>query len=472
MKRSEFAAAFERGDISSAIRIACSSEKDRESFFVVLGDHFLKTGNLNAAKRFYFESMSLKPNPDAEFGFGSALLEEGKPAEAIPFLSSSARHKDYEIQSLLKLGVASRLVGNIRQALYFYIDAKAKGYGEFVVDFNIATLLCDLGEFDKAAEYYERGMRAAPKSEQAKFNYSMFIMSRGDFAKGLEHYESRPWCFKGNGSPWSGQSGESVLVLAEQGHGDLINFARFLPALKSISKKVSLACDPNVSRFVSSVGGLDEVFDLSPVSIEKASKEYPFYCRAMSIPFLMGIDVTKFPSDPYLKYDKERADFWEKILSEDADGLRVGLCWQGGKRNDPEMVFNDKKRSVDLGLMESLLNVEGVNFYSLQKDWNEHHPRIKYHMDKCGDFMDTASLISRLDLVISVDTSIAHVAGAIGKPVWMMARLGGCWRWTNEGERTFWYPSMKVFRQSSVDAWDSVVSRISRELSNLVSSGG
>ena len=135
------------------------------------------------------------------------------------------------------------------------------------------------------------------------------------------------------------------------------------------------------------------------------------------------------------------------------------------------MLFNDRKRSVDLSLMEDLLSVEGVNFYSLQKDWKETHPRIKYLMDMCSDFLDTASLISRMDLVISVDTSVAHVAGSIGKKVWMMARMGGCWRWTNEGDETFWYPSMKIFRQSSVDDWSPVVSRIAAELRSIVSPG-
>jgi hypothetical protein len=323
-----------------------------------------------------------------------------------------------------------------------------------------------LGECKKAAQYYEKGISLAPEDKQAKFNYSMFLLSMGDMKRGMEYYEARPWSFRGKGSEWSGSCGENVLILSEQGYGDFIHFCRFIPDIVKVSGKVALACDPKLMSLVSSFG-LHEIIPLEQNLIEAAEETYPKHCRIMSIPYLMGLDIRE-PRVPYIKPDHRRFEFWRKWFANDV-GLKVGLCWQGGKRNHAEMAFNDKKRSVNLKVLDPVLDVKGFNFYSLQKDWKEFHPRMKYPMEYCGDFLDTASLISNLDLVISVDTSVAHVAGALGTPVWMMSRLGGCWRWGNEGEETFWYPSMKVFRQKKINDWTPAVAEIKSNLESLVS---
>lgn len=464
-----FLGLLEAGDISSAVELALSAESEREIFLAALGDYFLERRNLGMARAFYSESVCHKSNPAAEFGMGSVLLEEGDPEESLKYLRNASRHEQYLVKCLLKMGRASRLLGDIEGALGFYVAASERGYDKFVLYFNIATLLCDMGRHEDAGKYYERGISLAPDDDKARFNYSLHVLSKGDFKRGLEYYESRPWCFKGHGSPWSGEHGQKVLVLSEQGYGDLIHFSRFLPALKSISKKVVLACDDNVSGLLRTTGCLDGVVGLDEASIKDAAEECPFYCRIMSIPHLMGLDP-RGPKVPYLKPEEPRTEYWKDLFSGHA-GPKVGLCWQGGKRKDAEMVFNDGRRSVDLKEMLPVLEVEGVNFYSLQKDWKESHPRIRQPMEGCGDFLDTAALVSNMDLVIAVDTSMAHLAGALGKPVWMMSRLGGDWRWGNLGEHTFWYPSMKIFRQTNMNEWTPVVREVAERLGTLVSSG-
>ena len=469
LEKLKFLKLLESGEVSSAVEVALSVESEREIFLAALGDHFLERRNLNMAKAFYSESVAQRSNPAAEFGMGSVLLEEGEPEESLKYFRSASRHDRYLVKCLLKMGRASRLLGDIEGALGFYVAASERGYDKFVLYFNIATLLCDMGRHDEAGRYYERGISLAPEDDKARFNYSLHLLSLGDFARGLEYYESRPWCFVGFGSRWSGEREKKVLVLSEQGYGDLIHFSRFLPALKSVSDKVALACDENVSGLLRTTGCVDEVVGLDEDSIRSAASEYPFYCRMMSIPHLMGLDL-KEPKVPYLKPDGARVAYWRDLLSGDT-GPKVGLCWQGGKRKDAEMLFNDGKRSVDLKEMLPVLKVEGVNFYSLQKDWKEFHPGLRYPMERCGDFLDTAALVSNMDLVIAVDTSMAHLAGAIGKPVWMMSRLGGDWRWGNHGEDTFWYPSMKIFRQARMDDWATVASDVAERLKALVSSG-
>lgn len=466
--RVEFLNLMQQSKISEAVEFALSARKDREILLAALGDHFLSSGNLSVAKSFYVESLSSKANPSAEFGLGSVLLTEGYPEKSLKFFSYASRDDRYEVKSLLKMGMASRLVGDIRGSLDFYLKASSKGYGGHVLYFNIATLLSDLGEFKKASEYYDRGILMAPDDPKARFNYSMHLLSSGDFRRGLEYYESRPWCFRGKGSEWSGSAGENVLVISEQGYGDLIHFSRFIRDVAKVSNRVALACDPKLAGLMSTLGCLYEILPLEQEVIDKAAGSYPKYCRVMSIPYLMGLDLS-VSVVPYLKPDEKRSGFWKDYVSSES-GLKVGLCWQGGKRADPEMVFNDRKRSVDLKNLEPILATKGVSFYSLQKDWKETHPSLKYPMELCGDFLDTASLISNLDLVISVDTSVAHVAGSLGVPVWVMSRLGGCWRWGLEGSETFWYPSMKIFRQKTMDDWLPVVDEVASGLRGLASS--
>lgn len=416
------------------------------------------------AKNFYEESLRQKSNPAAEFGLGSVLLAEGLVRESIPFLSKSAGNETHAVRSFLKLGMAKRLLGDIRGSLSMYLKASSMGYDKYILDVNIATLLADLGEFEKAGEYYSRAFRKAPEDPKVRFNYSLHLLSIGNFSAGLEMYESRPWCFRGRGKEWAGETGQDVIVLAEQGYGDLINFCRFVRDVKLVSRKVALACDQNISGLMSCLDGVDEIVDIS--TIGEVYEKYPYYCRVMSIPRILSLDVTR-NEGPYLRADASRVSHWQSLL--DKDRFSVGLCWQGGKRDHSEMIFNDRKRSVDLSVLEPLLSNDSVRFYSLQKDWREPHERITDLMPDCGDFLDAASLVSCMDLVVSVDTAMAHVAGSIGTPVWMLSRLGGCWRWGNSGENTFWYPSMTVFRQETMDDWTSVVKKVKSRLDGLVS---
>ena len=458
--KSKFLNLLESSKIHEAIVLAESSQEDKELFLAAIGDYFIQLGDLDSAKKFYLSSILFKSNPAAQFGMGDVLLKKGMLKESLPFFLKSAEKEPYKIKSLLKIGIAERLLGNIKASLSSYLLARSLGYDKFIVDINIAILLCDLGDYEKAEYYYESAMIKAPQEEKVRFNYSFHLLSKGDFSKGLELYESRPWCFKAFGTEWKGESGQMVLIMSEQGYGDNIQFSRFIREVRKISKGVCVACDKNISRFMSLVDGVDEVVGLD--EMEAASEIYPFHCRIMSIPHIMSLDIRSFPFKP-IQIDIERSKFWSSLLVKDRV-LNVGLCWQGGKRNHSEMIFNDRKRSIDLKNIEPILNVDGVRFYSLQKDWKEPHPKVIDLMDECGDFLDAASFTYEMDLVISVDTAMAHVAGSVGKPVWMLSRLGGCWRWGHEGSETFWYPSMRIYRQGIMDDWTEVVNDIKRDL--------
>lgn len=463
---SVFLKLLEESRISDAVQFVSSLKANRQIFLAALGDHFMQSGDLRSARRFYSESISVSPNPAAEFGIGNVLLSEGALKECLPFFFRSAAADTHRIASLLKIGMAERLLGNIKASLRAYLAAKNGGYDKYVLDVNLATLLSDMGEFSLAGEYYEKAMTKAPDNDKVRFNYSLHLLSMGELSKGMAYYESRPWCYKGFGKEWMGEKGKSVLVLSEQGYGDLIQFSRFLYDLSGISDSVALSCDKNMSGLVRSLGIVNETIDMNEDSLRAASERYPHYCRIMSVPFRMGLDIKARPPSGFVP-DEGRISFWESRLAGD-DGLKVGLCWQGGKRKHSEMMFNDRKRSVDLSLFRDVLDVEGVHFYSLQKDWKEPHPKIKDYMGECGDFLDTGTFIKNMDLVISVDTAIAHLSASLGKPVWMLSRLGGCWRWGNHGSDTFWYPTMRILRQSSIDDWSSVMKEVKESLAKIV----
>lgn len=461
MSRQEFFHLVSGGFISEAINFAISSGTDKDIFFAALGDHFFESKQIDLARSFYIQSLREFPNPYAQFGLGRLLLSEGMIKESIPFLLEASKSDAHAVGSLLKLGMAERLLGNIERSLSAYLLARNKGYDRFIIDVNIAVLLSDMGDFETAGMYYERAMSKAPDDPRARFNYSLHLLSLGEFKLGLEYYESRPWCFRGFGKEWSGEKGQRVLVLSEQGYGDLIQFSRFITEVKRVSEKVALACDPKMFSLFSSIG-IDDFFDLDESSLKSAGELYPRYCRVMSIPFLMSLDPSSVNFKPF-SVDYARASRWRSSLK--TDGLlKVGLCWQGGKRNHSEMIFNDRKRSIDLDFFEPILGIDGLEFHSLQKDWKEPHPRITDRMGECDDFLDTASFIDSMDLVISVDTAVAHLAASMGKPVWMLSRLGGCWRWGNHGEDTFWYPSMRIFRQTKMDDWSQAIEQVKNNL--------
>lgn len=462
----EFLALLERDRIPEAIKFLHSVDNERELFLAALGDYFLCRGDLESAERSYSLSLNFKSNPAAFFGLGEVLLKRGMMKESVSFFLKSAEKESHRVNSLLKIGLAERLLGNIKASLSAYLLAQKHGYDKFVLDINLAVLFSDLGENDKAESCYESAMSKAPEDDRVRFNYSLHLLSKAEFRRGFELYESRPWCARGLGNEWSGEPGRSVLILAEQGYGDLVQFSRFIPCVRNISERVCLACDPKLSGLLSSLEGVDEIVGLDEASIRIASSNYPDYCRVMSIPHIMSLDIQS-SAMKFLKPHDGRISFWRGRMEED-EKLKVGLCWQGGKRDHFEMMFNDRKRSIDLELMQPVLDVEGVSFYSLQKDWKEPHPKIMDLMGDCGDFLDTASMISNLDLVISVDTAVAHVAGSVGVPVWMLSRLGGCWRWGLTGSETFWYPTMKIYRQEKMDDWGSAIDHVKESLAGLV----
>ena len=290
-----------------------------------------------------------------------------------------------------------------------------------------------------------------------------FLMRRGEFRPGLTEFE-RHWRLKGrvNGVPrlpvsqWNGMRlpGGRILLVADQGAGDAVQFARYIPLVAERCREVILAAPPELADLLRSAKGLTRVVtryeDVGSVDV---------FCILSSLPFLLGTTLETIPgSVPYLTVDAARGAAWKARLdARTPPGLpRVGIAWAGNPAHP-----GDRWRSTRLAAWKPLLDVSGVSFISLQKWVPERDrgsvasaSRLIDLTDGRDDFADTAALVQALDLVVSVDTSIAHIAGALAKRAWvLLARLPD-WRWLLDREDSPWYPTLRLFRQDAPDRWD------------------
>lgn len=345
------------------------------------------------------------------------------------------------------------------------------------------TLLATGQKDDEAMTEFRAAVTLDPQLHTARFNLSQAEMLRGNYAEGFALYESRfeahrqRQCLDDLVSPqlqkimasvatWQGESltGQRLLIWEEQGHGDLLMMLRYLPLLlKQAPASITVGCSPvlaSLVRSMSLVGPLD-IIDHHAV----ASDDFDIHCSVMSLPHRFGTRPETIPQTiPYLTVPESAREKWRK-RSANLDGFKVGLVWSGNPGNPM-----DAQRSVALAQLAPLFSVAGVCFVSLQKDEGiasiaaQSRLPLQDWMQECSDFLDTAALIEHLDLVITVDTSVAHLAGALGKPVWLLNRLNTDWRWFKEREDSPWYPSMRIFRQTRRGEWGGAIERIGAAL--------
>ena len=317
------------------------------------------------------------------------------------------------------------------------------------------------GELGFAAEAFPRAIAADPGFADGWFNRGVLRLLRGDYAGGLADYEKR-WKRRGLIRPalglraWTGEDpkGRRLLVWAEQGHGDTIQFARFVPRLGRLGAEVVLAVPRRLVSLLASLAGAGRV-----VAIEEPLPAADLQAPLMSLPFLLGLgEATAQPIAPYLVPPSPSA-----ALGGDGRPL-VGLVWAGNPANE-----SDRWRSLALARLAPVLAQDGLRFVSLQfgpgaADVAAAGLEDRIETPDLGDFASTAALLASLDLVVTVDTAMAHLAGAIGKEAWVLLAHVPDWRWGMKGERTSWYPSLRLFRQPSPGGWDAVVAELAQAL--------
>jgi hypothetical protein len=332
-----------------------------------------------------------------------------------------------------------------------------------------------MGRLDEAAASGRVAVRLGPDSPDGHFNLSLALLALGDLAQGWEEYEWR-WktrLMQGRRHfpqpQWRGEAagGRTLLVQAEQGFGDTIQFCRYATLAAARGLRVILEAQKPLVRLLRCLPGVDLV-------VEQGDGPPPFdlQCPMLSMPLAFGTTVGTIPSAAsYLEADAALAAAWRARLSAVAGhDLRIGLVWAGNPGSElPSMAARDRRRSVAPDLLAPLFGLPGLRFFSLQKDGPAApggFPLTDF-MGGMGDFADTAALVAGLDLVISVDTAVAHLAAALGKPVWLLDRFDHCWRWLAGRRDSPWYPSLRVYRQPRPGDWAPVIAEVVRDLRSL-----
>ena len=438
--------------------------------------------NRDAAARFERALALGNDDFDVRVGLGnvSLALEDFETAE---FHSRRALALDD------KRAIAWRLLGaavgrqcRYQQALEFFAHADqiADGDAEDATAFtSLAIALTEAQRNREGLDVYERYLPRFPFVD-GHYAYSLALLTAGRLLEGWQHYEFR-WLRNHaqlskqaalTGPVWSGQTlrGKTILLHVEQGFGDVIQFVRYAAKVKALGATVLLRVARPMKTLMQGIEGVDRVLDRDEVI-----PEYHFYINLLSLPRVFATRAsTRYPADiPYIRSDSERAQRWATQLGS-GSAPRVGLVWAGNAMHP-----NDRFRSIAWSMLQPILEVTGVRFVSLQKGHQAADPvaTLPAGVDwldvgsELEDFSDTAAVISQLDLVICVDTAVAHLAGALGKPVWVMLAQPADFRWLEGREDSPWYPTMRLFRQSRRDDWTDVIERVKAALEERVREG-
>ncbi|MDI1260542.1 tetratricopeptide repeat protein [Aquabacterium sp.] len=342
----------------------------------------------------------------------------------------------------------------------------------------------DMGLMEEALKDFSQAVAVAPDMAMARLNLGMAQLKLGQFEAGWENYEAR-WMGAAEAHAgvisrpvhplpvWSGEAdtqGQRLLVITEQGFGDTFQFTRYLPLLAKRFAKVGFACAEATQRLMEWSFGDDVVtFTRMPVRAE-AWRAWDVCCNMMSLPRAFGTSLATIPANaPYLRVPPVVASHWRERVEQAAPGrLRIGVAWAGRKEHQ-----SDARRSLRFEQLAPLLADERVAWFSLQK-WlpGEGLPAVSSSVDWFdwtdeADFADTAALVSQLDLVISIDSAMVHLAGGLGVPVWMLDRFDNEWRWLTGRTDSPWYPKLRIFRQASFGAWGGVLEQVKAALQAL-----
>ncbi|SAK44739.1 TPR repeat-containing protein [Caballeronia hypogeia] len=383
---------------------------------------------------------------------------------------------------LYNLGRALQLGSRFEEAAAAYRQLLALDPGHAHAHNNLGGVLNKLGAFDDALSHFSHATTLQPGNLEARSNLGHALLAAGRYREAWPHFEHRWSNFQDEtgrpeGAPpdlpipqWKGEpvraERDRLLILNEQGLGDSLQFARYIPLTLARFAKVGFAGPGSLRElFVESFGrGSTEFEYLDAGRIDL--RDWDVHSPLMSLPMAFDTSIDTVPADmPYLRADPRAAHRWSTRLAKLGDAAlpRIGIAWAGG-RFRPEV---DALRSMPVELMDALVSWPQAHWISLQKPVDEAKsllPRQRAHvidwMDEVTDFADTAALVASLDLVICVDTSVAHLAGAMGKQVWLLNRYHGCWRWMRDREDTPWYPRMRLFNQNEPGNWNEVLGRV------------
>jgi tetratricopeptide (TPR) repeat protein len=440
----------------------------------------------DAALESFTRALALRPDYlFARSNHGSTLLELGRFAQALASFEAALAIVPNHPDTLCHRGNALMKLNRAEEALASYARALSLAPDHPTILHNHALALRHLGRPRDALVSAEKSLRVKPGHAPARFEQALALLALGDLPRGFAAYESRwdvaefaPQRRNFTEPLWLGEediAGKTVLLHAEQGFGDTLQFVRYVPLLAERGAKIILEVQPQMKALLSQISGASSV-----VARGEALPPSDRHCPLMSLPLAFRTDRDTIPTDvPYIAADPARIAHWAARLSDSAGKRKIGLVWAGeARKHNPDANAIDARRSMTLAHFAPLAGIAGLQFVSLQKGERAtqalHPPDGLSLLDPTSEligFEDTAALIANLDLVISVDTAVAHLAGALGKPVWILSRFDGCWRWLDGCEDSPWYPTARLFHQKAPGDWDEVVVRLRDVLRASVDAG-
>lgn len=435
-----------------------------------LGGALLTLGRFEEALRCFDDALRLEPNAvEALNNRGSTLYELGRFEQALDSHDAALRLRPDHAPALNNRGNALKELGRLDEALASFERALRLQPGSPLAHANRGGVLLELGRLDEALAGFDAALRLRPDYAEAHWNRGVALHLLGRHVEGWLPFEWRwrrrnapPMRIARRDPPWLGRSspaGASIVLHAEQGLGDTLQFSRYALALAANGARVTLLAQPAlVSLLAASMPEVTVVDGSAPLP------PHDLHCPLMSLPIAFGGQALEPPAGGrWLSADVERARDWAAWLGPRVRP-RVGLVWSGNPAHR-----NDRRRSLALATLLAAMPTD-LELVSLQKEVRESDRaaldagRVRDPAGRLRDFADTAALCSLLDVVVSVDTSVAHLAGAIGQPTWILLPHVPDWRWGLAGERTPWYPSVRLLRQGSDRAWEPVLARLGADL--------
>ncbi|MDD5104155.1 MAG: tetratricopeptide repeat protein [Desulfuromonadaceae bacterium] len=430
---------------------------------------YQERGKRENAYRCIANALAIRPNfADALHTLGELYQADERLPEAIDSFLKAVRSEPGSARSWNSLGIAYQNAEEDRKAEECYRNALKHENTHLHARNNLGAALLTLRKAHESIYVLEQLVEMAPDYYDGHWNLACSLLAVGNFEHGWAQFEYRllkhsPVEEEHCDIPrWDGVaplSGKTILLTGEQAFGDTIQFVRFAPCLAALGTHVILECQaPPLVPLMAGAVGVDRV-----ICRGETLPHVDFRLPLLSLPYKLGITPVRIAENyPYIHPDQEKLGFWKQLVSLDP-GLRVGICWWG------RQTTRNRRRSCSPDLLVPLSEVSGITLYRLQVGGEAPSPPFELidHTEKIKDFADTAALISCLDLVITIDTAVAHLAGALGKPVWLMLPPTGDWRWLLEEKDSPWYPSMQIFRQSNEFGWRTVIDRIAKKLRHV-----
>jgi len=430
-------------------------------------------GKFEEAVSYCRKAIETAPNLAKAYNtIGVVMLDQEKIEEAVSYFRQAITLAPRDPDAYLNLGDALAEQGQHDQPIIQCQKAAELAPDSADVQVHLGVSLFQARRLDEAAACFRRAILLRPDRAEGHFNLGIALLAAGHMAEGWKNYEWRwrtPRLFavrRHFAQPaWDGGGAGRLLIHAEQGLGDTLHFCRYAPLAAARGVRVILEVPPPLVRLLRSLPGVDTV-----IARGEELPEFDVHAYMLSLPYIFGTVLETIPgATPYLFADPADIEAMRARLGQaeaQKTGLRVGLAWAGNSyANLPDMAAVDRRRSLAPEHLAPLFDIPEIDFISLQKGGKAPAAfGLTDFMDDMRDFADTAALVENLDLVISVDTSVAHLAGALGKPVWLLNRYDTEWRWLDGRTDSPWYPGMRLFRQSAPGDWDGVIAEVAAAL--------